>query len=106
MELGTHLVRRRDPHVAGEECVHGASQRERRPPLRHSHTDRLPARVHARVGTAGSLSHDPLSAETGEHALDFTLDGPLLGLHLPAGEGGPVIVQHELHGARRHRLGT
>ena len=74
------------------------------PLLRHSHTDRLPARVDARVGTAGSLSHYTLSAKPGEHALDFALDGPLLGLHLPAREGGPVIVQHELHSARRHRL--
>jgi hypothetical protein len=29
-----------------------------------------------------------------------------LRLYLPAGESGPVIVQHELHGARRHRVGS
>ena len=102
VELGTHLIRRRDPHVVGEECVDGAPQHGRGPLLRHSHTDRLPARVDARVGTAGSLSHYTLSAKTGEHSLDFALNGPLLGLDLPAGKGGPVIVQHELHSARRH----
>jgi hypothetical protein len=62
--------------------------------------------VDDRVGTAGSLSHYTLSNEAGEHALDFALDGPLLGLDLPAGEGGPVIVQHELHSARRHHVKT
>jgi hypothetical protein len=70
------------------------------------HAHRLPARVDARVGTAGSLSHDSFPAETGEHALDFTLNRSLLRLYLPAGESGPVIVQHELHGARRHRCGN
>jgi len=74
----------------------------RGPLVRHSYTDRLPARVHARVGTASSLSHHTLPTESGEHSLDFALDGPLLGLNLPAGECGPVIVQHELHSARRH----
>ena len=104
MELGTHLMRRRDPHIVREECVEGAPEIWRGPLLRHSHTDRLPARVYARVGTAGSLSHYPLSTEFGEHSLDFALNGPLFGLDLPAGEGGPVIVQHELHSARRHQL--
>jgi hypothetical protein len=104
MELGTHLMRRRDPHIVREECVEGAPEIWRGPLLRHSHTDRLPARVDARVGTAGSLSHNTLSTKSGEHTLDFALDGPLFGLHLPASEGGPVIVQHELHSARRHQL--
>ena len=38
-----------------------------------------------------------------EHALDLTLDGPPIRLDLPTREGGAVVVQHELHGARRHR---
>ena len=96
-------MRRRDPHIIREECIDGAPQHRRGPLVRHSHTDRLPARVNARVGTAGSLSHHTFSAESGEHSLDFALNGPLLGLNLPPGEGGPVIVQHELHSARRHR---
>src|SRR5690349_9906168 len=75
----------------------------RGPLFRHSYANRLPARVHARVGTASSLRHHTLPTEFGEHPLDFALNGPLLGLDLPASEFGPVIVQHELHSARRHR---
>jgi len=76
MEFGAHFMRRRYPHVVGEECVHGAAQLGRAPLVRHSYTDRLPARVNARVGTTGPLGHDSIAAQPGEHPLDFPLDSP------------------------------
>ena len=50
MEFGAHFMRRRYPHVVGEECVHGAAQLGRAPLVRHSYTDRLPARVKITIG--------------------------------------------------------
>jgi len=102
MEPGAHIVRRRDPDVVRKQGVQRSPQPCGIPRLRHLHTDRLPARVNARVGTASPLSHDALSKNPGQSALHFTLHGPLHRLDLPAGKGGAVIVQHQLHGARRH----
>ena len=102
VELGTHLMRRRDPHIVGKQGIHRASQREWRPFVWHLHADHLSAGVYARISPAGPLGHNPLSAQTGEHALQFTLHGSPLRLDLPARERGSVVVQHELHGAHRH----
>ncbi len=103
MELGAHVVRRRNPHVIGKERVDGATQRGRVPLLRHPHSHHLPARMYTRVRATSPVGHDSITAQRGEHPLHFTLNGPPFGLDLPPGKRGSVVVQHKLQGAHRHR---
>ena len=59
--------------------------------------------MHAGVGTAGPDDGYVRVAESPERLLENALYGPDARLPLPSGEVGSVVVQDELHGARRHR---
>src|SRR5437868_13300284 len=54
------------------------------------------------VSATGTQGGDWHGAQTLECRLQYALDGALLRLPLPSAEFGPVIVQHELHGAFGH----
>ena len=101
-----HLVRRGDPDVVREQCVQCASQVRGGPLFGHPNPDCLAARMHAGIGPTRTESRDVTACEARQHPLQLALHGALVRLTLPTREGRAVVVQHELHGARRHRSET
>jgi tRNA pseudouridine38-40 synthase len=56
---------------------------------------------HARVGASRAGHRDRASAQSCERRLQLALHRASVALPLPPGEARAVVVQHELHGARR-----
>ena len=104
VKLASHLGRRGDPDVRRQHGVQGAPQFLNAPPVRHPNTDRLSSRVHSGVGPSRAQRGDWRAHEALQCRLQNALDGARLRLALPSTESGPVIVQHELHGAFGHRM--
>lgn len=102
VETGVHLVRGRNPHIGGEQGVEGPAQRMGFPLRGDADADCLAAGMHPRVRSAGALGGDWLVAQASQHPFELALHRALVGLTLPTGESGAVVVQHELHGSPRH----
>jgi hypothetical protein len=60
--------------------------------------------VHARVGASGAGRSGGQVAEATQRVLDYSLNGSAIGLSLPPGKVGPIVVQDELDRALRHTL--
>ena len=107
VELGAHLVRRRDPDIvaAAVRSVRVASSR--RTTVR-ALAHRPPGRAHARRRRSGPRQEPRRDCRRGASSAASSSPCTVrsFGLTLPTREGGAVVVQHELHGARRHRSET
>src|SRR5512138_3881342 len=104
VKLFSHFGRRGDPDIRRQNRVQRAPQllNVSPPPFRNSNAYRLSARVDARIGPAGPQRGDRTIAQPRQRLFEDALYGALLRLALPSTESGPVIVQHELHGALGH----
>src|SRR2546429_631989 len=61
-------------------------------------------RVNSRIRPTGAYYCDTFPAQLGCCRFENTLNGSLTRLSLPAGKAGAIVVQHELHGPRQHRV--
>ena len=55
-----------------------------------------------RIRPAGTAHRDGRLQQPGDGVFHYALDGPSGRLPLPAAELGPVVLEHELNGARWH----
>jgi hypothetical protein len=104
VELVTHFEGSGNPYIIGKNGVHRSSKGERGPFLRHAHSGSLPARVNSCIRPAGAHDCESFSAQPGDRRFENTLNRPLAGLSLPTGKPRAIVVQHELHGSRQHRV--
>ena len=97
-----------DPDGDGESAVEGALEVFGRDGCLQGKAGHLRQGMHAGVGAAGALGKRRFARDAAEGGLQFSLDGGLAGLNLPAAVIGAVVGEGELPGAEigwRLRLG-
>lgn len=60
--------------------------------------------MYARVSASRTNDGDGCATQPGHRRLENTLNRSLTRLPLPAGKPRAIVVQHELHGTRQHRV--
>ena len=112
VEPGGRLVHGDDRHVVGQERVEARLEPLRRDGRARLEARHLPERVDPRIRPARACHPDGRPQQFGEGPLELALDGPRVGLDLPAREPGPVILEGEperprggLGGALRRQAG-
>ena len=76
----------------------------RAPFPRHAHSRSLAARVNTSICSPGAQDRDWCSTQFGHRPFELALNRPFVRLPLPAGKARAIVVQHELHGTRHHRV--
>jgi hypothetical protein len=104
MKLVTHFEGSRYPYIIWKNGVHRSSKRERAPLFWYAHSRRLAARVNPCIRPSGAHDCESFTAESRHRCFENALNRPLTRLSLPAGKARAIVVQHELHGSRRHRV--
>jgi hypothetical protein len=104
VELVTHFEGSGNPYIVWKNGVHRSSERERVPFLWYAHPRSLAARVNSCIRSAGAHDCESFSTQPRDGRFENALDRPLAGLSLPAGKARAIVVQHELHGSRQHRV--
>lgn len=56
------------------------------------------------IRAARAHDRNRLSAQSRYRRFEYTLNRPLVWLPLPAGKARAIVVQHELHSTREHRV--
>jgi hypothetical protein len=104
MEVITHFEGCRNPYIVRKNGVHRSSQSERAPLVGYAHSRRLAARVNTRICPPGSYDRDWCSTQFGHRRFKVALNCPFTRLSLPTRKARAIVVQHELHGSREHRV--
>src|SRR2546423_3151309 len=104
MELITHFEGCRNPYIGRKNGGHRSSESTRVPFPGHAHSRCLAARVNTSICPPGAHDCDWCSAQFGHRRFELALNRPFVRLPLPAGKARAIVVQHELHGTRQHRV--
>lgn len=104
MKLFIHLVGCRNPYIIRKNGVHGSPESGAGPLFWDPHSGGLTSRVHTRVRSSRSNDSDGCGTQPGRRRLENTLNRSLIRLSLPAGKPRAIVVQHQLHGTRQHRV--
>ena len=104
VKLIMHFEGCRNPYIVRKNGVHRSSESERAPLLRHAHSRCLATRVNPRICSPGPCHGERRSTQPRHRRLEDSLDSSFGRLPLPAGKARAIIVQHELHGTRQHRV--
>lgn len=96
VEARRYLPSAFDPDLPGEEGIEGSAKSASVPAAgRNVHRRHLPVGVDPAVSPARGHHRTPGAGDLLEDGFHLALDGSLPGLHLPAVEGGSVIVDPE-----------
>lgn len=104
VELVTHVEGSGNPYIIRKNGVHRSSKRECAPFLWYAHSRSLAARVNSCIRPAGAHDSESFTAKPRDRRFQNALNRPLAGLSLPTGKARAIVVQHELHGSRQHRV--
>jgi len=110
MEIGGSGFHALDPDVARQQRGQGLFEFFRLPRVRKGGDRHLAGRVHPAIGPSRSDHRTASARELLQGRLQLPLNGALLGLDLPAVEGGSIILKNQLeaivlHGVHVRKVG-
>ena len=101
VEVGVHFVRCRDPDVFRQKGVQGATSYDG-PGCGNVCSRGLPSGVYPCVRASSADNGGGSVTQAAEGVLENPLDCASVGLPLPTGEAGTIVMEDELHRPLRH----
>jgi hypothetical protein len=94
MEFRNHFECVGDPHICRGEGIYSSAEIGGKPAVVHDYSGCLTPRVDSCVGSACAKDGDRAIAEALENFFELTLDCSRIGLALPTGVAGTVVMQY------------